>query len=99
MINDMRRDFLNQFVYVYLDNILIYLPDLDPHRDHVTTDLKQLLENKLYVEVAKNEFHASTISFLSFIVACGRMQIELAKISAVPEWPTPDSCKKASRIC
>ena len=35
MINDVLRDFLDHFVYVYLDDILIYSPDLDTHQDHV----------------------------------------------------------------
>ena len=44
MINDVLRDFLDQFVYVYLDDILIYSPDLATHQDHVTQVLNRLLE-------------------------------------------------------
>ena len=39
----------------------------------------------------KSVFHAKTVSFLGFIVAPGRVQMDLAKVSAVAEWPTPDS--------
>ena len=58
MINDVFRDFLDHFVYVYLDGILIYSPDLDTHQDHVNQVLKRLLENHLYIKAEKRVFHA-----------------------------------------
>ena len=57
MINDILRDFLDQFVYVYLDDILIYSPDISSHRNHVSQVLQRLLENQLYVKAEKSEFH------------------------------------------
>ena len=50
MINDDLRDFLNHFVYVYLDDILIYPPYSHTHVGHVRQVLQQLLENRLYVK-------------------------------------------------
>ena len=41
MINDVLRDFLDHFVYVYLDDILIYSSDLKKHQDHVTQVLEK----------------------------------------------------------
>uniref|UniRef100_A0A671YIT6 Gypsy retrotransposon integrase-like protein 1 n=1 Tax=Sparus aurata TaxID=8175 RepID=A0A671YIT6_SPAAU len=98
MINDVLRDFLDHFVYVYLDDILIYSPDLDTHRDHVNQVLKRLLANHLYVKAEKSVFHADTVSFLGFIVAPGSVQMDPAKVSAVAEWPTPDSRKKVQQF-
>ena len=98
MINDVLRDFLDQFVYVYLDNISIYSPDLATHQDHVTQVLKRLLDNQLYVKAEKSVFHADTVLFLGFIVAPGRVQMDPAKVSAVAEWPTPDSRKKVQQF-
>jgi len=69
MINDILRDFLDTFVYVYLDDILIYSPDISSHRNHVTQVLQKLLDNQLYVKAEKSEFHVQTVSFLGFIVA------------------------------
>ena len=42
--------------------------------------------------------HADTVSFLGFIVAPGRVQMDPAKVSAVAEWPTPDSRKKVQQF-
>ena len=98
MINDVLRDFLDRFVYVYLDDILIYSSDLESHKTHVSQVLQRLLEHKLYVKAEKSEFHADTISFLGFIVAPGRVQMDRAKIRAVAEWPTPDNRKKVQQF-
>ncbi len=98
MINDVLRDFLNQFVYVYLDDILVYSPDLDSHVCHVRQVLQRLLENQLYVKIEKSEFHADTVSFLGFIIAPGKMQMDPAKVCAVAQWPTPDSRKKVQQF-
>lgn len=61
MINDALRPNLDHFVYVYLDDILIYLPDLDTHKIHVTAVLQQLVDHQLYVKAEKSEFHANTV--------------------------------------
>ena len=98
MIIDVLRDFLDQFVYVYLDDILIYSPDLATHQEHVTQVLNRLPEHQLYVKAEKSVFHAETVSFLGFIVAPGRVQMDPAKVSTVAEWPTPDSCKKVQQF-
>lgn len=44
------REFLNYLVYIYLDNILIYSPDLDTHKKHVAAVLQQLLDHQLSVK-------------------------------------------------
>ena len=98
IINDVLRDFLDHFIYVCLDDILIYSPDLDTHSEHVNRVLKRLLENQLYVKTEKSAFHADTTCFLGFIVAPGRVQMDPAKVSAVAEWPTPESCKKVQQF-
>ena len=94
----MYSDFLNHFVYVYLDDILIFSPDSNSHVRHVRQVLKRLLENQLYVKTEKNEFHANTTSFLGFIIAPGEMQMDPTKVSAVAQWPTPDSHKKVQQF-
>ena len=98
MINDVLRDFIDLFVCVYLDDILIYSPDIDTYQDHVSRVLIRLLQNNLYVKADKSRFHANTVSVLGFIVAPGRVQMDPAKVSAVADWPTPDSCKKVQQF-
>lgn len=48
LVNDVRRDFLN--IFVYLDNILIFSKFLQEHQVHIRAVLQHLLENRLYVK-------------------------------------------------
>ena len=98
MINDVLREFLNRFVFVYLDDILIYSPDLDTHKQHVRQVLQKLLLNMLFVKAEKCEFHVKTVTFLGFIISPGQVRMDPAKVSAVACWPTPDSRKKVQQF-
>ncbi|KAI3354966.1 hypothetical protein L3Q82_004757 [Scortum barcoo] len=82
LINDVLRDFLNHFVFVYLDDILIFSRSLKEHQSHVHQVLQRLLENRLYVKKEKCEFHTSRVSFLGFIVERGQVQADPEKVDA-----------------
>lgn len=60
MVNDILRDMINHFVFVYLDEIW---RTLEEHVEQVQLVLKRLLDNKLYVKPKKCEFHSAEISF------------------------------------
>lgn len=108
LVNDVLRDMLGRFVFVYLDDILIYSGSLLDHQKHVRTVLQRLLDNKLFVKVEKCEFHATSTSFLGFIVSQGKLRMDPAKVSAVANWPTPTTrkqlqpqwfCQFLSKVC
>ncbi len=63
LINDVLRDMLNIFVFVYLDDILIFSPSLQVHIQHVRRVLQRLLENRLFVKAEKCTFHARSVTF------------------------------------
>ncbi|WP_420737449.1 hypothetical protein [Brucella melitensis] len=48
-MNDILRDFLNSFIFVYLDDIFIFSHDLEEHCRHIHLVLQRLVENNLYV--------------------------------------------------
>ncbi|KAL0168942.1 hypothetical protein M9458_037164, partial [Cirrhinus mrigala] len=85
MVNSVLGDMINQFVFVYLDDILIFSPSLQVHTQHVRQVLQRLLENQLYVKADKCEFHAKSVSFLGFVVSAGEIKPDLAKVKAVAE--------------
>lgn len=61
LVNDVLRDFLNIFVFVYLDDILIFSKDFQEHQVHIRAVLQRLLENQLYIKVEKCEFYSSVM--------------------------------------
>ncbi len=83
VINDVLCNFLTRFVFVYLDNILIFSCSFDEHITHVRQVLKHLLENKLFVKAEKCEFHADSVPFLGYTVQSGCVMADRAKVRAV----------------
>lgn len=89
LVNDVLRDFINRFVFVYLDDILIFSKSHSEHKNHVRQVLQCLLENRLFVKGEKCEFHVSTVAFLGYIIDRGNLHPDPAKVKAVVEWPKP----------
>ncbi len=98
LINDVLRDMVDQFIYVYLDDILIFSRSLQEHVQHVRVVLQRLLENGLFVKADKCVFHAQSVPFLGYIVSSEGMRMDPDKVQAVVDWPTPDSRKALQRF-
>jgi len=95
VVNDFLRDMLGRFVFVYLDDILIFSKE---PTEHVQQVLQRLLENRLYVKAEKCECHASTVSLLGYVVTHGQIKMDTTKVQAVQEWPRPESRKQLHRF-
>uniref|UniRef100_A0A3B3HZY6 Gypsy retrotransposon integrase-like protein 1 n=1 Tax=Oryzias latipes TaxID=8090 RepID=A0A3B3HZY6_ORYLA len=98
LVNDVLRDFINRFVFVYLDDILIYSTDPVQHQEHVRLVLQRLSENQLFVKAEKCQFHSSVIPFLGYIFGAGCIRPDPAKIEAVSSWEPPSSRKKLQQF-
>eukprot|EP00063_Salmo_salar_P008961 XP_013983796.1 PREDICTED: RNA-directed DNA polymerase homolog [Salmo salar] len=72
--NDVLCDMLNRFVFVYIDDILIFSCSPHEHVLHVQQVLQRILENQLFVKPEKCEFHCSTIPFLGYIISAGSVK-------------------------
>ena len=94
LMNDVLRDMLDQFVVVYLDDILIFSRSLEEHVQHVRLVLERLLRNRLFVKAEKCLFHSESVDYLGFIVERGKTRADPRKIKAVVEWPDPKSRKE-----
>ena len=98
LVNDILRDMLNHFIFVYLDDILIFSRNMEEHVQHVRLVLRRLLENKLFVKAEKCDFHVTSVSFLGFIIEQGQVKTDPAKVQAVAEWPKPTTRKQLQRF-
>ncbi len=97
-INDVFRDMLNQWVIVYIVDILIYSETYEEHVRHVRTVLKRLLQHQLYAKAEKCEFHQETISFLGYVISSGGVAMDEQKVQAVVNWPQPTTLKELQRF-
>ncbi len=80
---------------VYIDDILIYSRNLADHRHHVVQVLQKL---RLYLKLEKCEFHRPTVQFLGYIIGREGIQMDQGKVTAVAEWPTPQTIKELQRF-
>lgn len=94
LVNDVLQDFINHFVFVYLDDILIFSHSVSEQKHHVRQVLHLLPENRLFVKGEKCEFYASTVSFLGYVIEQGNLRADPSKVQAVLNWPTPSHRKQ-----
>jgi len=94
LINDMLREYLNDFAITYLNDILIYSDDLKMHRSHVHKVLKKLNKRTLYVKKSKSKFKAKKIKFLNYIIQSEQIKKNSKKTNTVSNWPPPKWVKK-----
>ena len=93
MMFDIFRDILDIFVVVYLDDILVFSPDLDSHIRHVSIVLQRLMENKLYAKLSKCVFDSHSVEFLGYIVSADGISMAVDKVDAVRSWNAPRNQK------
>ncbi|KAL0385853.1 UNVERIFIED_CONTAM: RNA-directed DNA polymerase [Sesamum radiatum] len=86
LMNQVLHGFLDEFVVVYLDDIVIYSRTLAEHVEHLRQVLARLREYELYAKVSKCSFAQETISFLGHIVERGRIRMDPKKVQAIEDW-------------
>ncbi len=97
-MNDIFRDMLNQWVIVYIDNILIYFATYEEHVRQVRAVLKRLKQHQLYAKAEKCKFYQETISFLGYIISPGGVAMDEQKVWAEVNWPQPTTLKELQRF-
>ncbi|KAJ9511015.1 hypothetical protein QJQ45_002809 [Haematococcus lacustris] len=89
LMNDIFRPHLDQFVLVYLDDILIYSQSEAEHLEHLRTVLGLLRQHQLYANLSKCAFFLPSMDFLGHIISAAGIHPDPAKIRAMVEWPVP----------
>ncbi|KAK8702739.1 hypothetical protein V6N13_021080 [Hibiscus sabdariffa] len=91
LMNQVFHDYLDKFVVIYLDDIMIYSSSLREHEEHLRLVMDRLRENQLFVKKEKCEFAQKQDRFLGHVVGQGRIQMDDEKIKAVQDWPVPSN--------
>jgi len=85
MINDILRQYLNRFVIIYLNDIMIYLNILKKHVNYIFKILKCLNKKKLYLKLKKCEFYQKEINFPKFVIKRHEVRINFEKLRTIKE--------------
>ncbi|KAD3066853.1 hypothetical protein E3N88_34733 [Mikania micrantha] len=89
LMNRVCRPYLDKFVIVFIDDILIYSRNQQEHAQHLKLILKLLAREKLYAKFFKCEFWLREVQFLGHVVNQNGIQVDPSKIQAVKQWETP----------
>ncbi|XP_072087191.1 uncharacterized protein [Arachis hypogaea] len=80
------RPFLDKFVVVFIDDILVYSKTVIEHEEHLRIVLQILKERKLYAKLSKCEFWKEEVKFLGHVVSKRGIAVDPSKVEAVMEW-------------
>ena len=92
-MNEILFNFLNYFVQVYFDDILIYSRICREHVNHIHSVLGRLWEAGLQADIQKCKFHVQKTKFLKLILTTEELEINLKKIKAIRNWSIPNNLK------
>ncbi len=93
-MHEVLREFLHQFVLVYIDDIIINSRSEAEHRQHVAEVLQRLRENNLFLKAEKCSFHQSSVKFLGYHIDQYGIKMDEGKVTAIQNWPIPTSIKE-----
>ena len=91
LMNRVFQPYLDQFVVVFVDDILIYSQSKVEHEDHLRIVLQLLRDHQLYAKFSKCEFWLTEVGFLGHVVSASGLSVEPGKVEAVMSWERPKS--------
>ena len=94
LMHSIFREYLDSFVIIFLDDILIYNRTLEEHRCHIKQALQILRDNQLYANPSKCAFFQISIAYLGHIVTREGIKPDPSKIEAILNWKTPQTLKE-----
>ena len=85
-MNDIFSDFLDVYVMIYLDDILIYLNNMSKHHQDVKEVLKCLHKASLYAKAKKCEFHSELVEYPRYILSSSDFTMSNNKVKIIQDW-------------
>ncbi|GKA58545.1 putative reverse transcriptase domain-containing protein [Tanacetum coccineum] len=89
LMNRMYKPYLDKFVIVFIDDILIYSRNKEEHKNHIRIILELLKKEKLYSKFSKCDFGISIVQLLGHVIDSRGIHVDPAKIEAVKYWASP----------
>jgi hypothetical protein len=89
LMNKVFMEYLDKFVVVFIDDILVYSKTVEEHAKHLRLVLQKLREHKLYAKLSKCEFWLKEVTFLGHVVSNGGISVDPSKVKDVLSWKPP----------
>jgi hypothetical protein len=94
LMNKVFMPYLDKFVIVFIDDILIYSKDKEEHAKHLRIALPILREHQLYAKFSKCEFWLDQVEFLGHVISKEGIAVNPSKVAFVLEWEAPKNVKQ-----
>jgi hypothetical protein len=91
MMNKVFMEYLDKFVMVFINDILVYSRGEEEHKGHLRLVLQKLRDHKLYTKLSKCEFWLKQVAFLGHIISKGGISVNPSKVQDVLSWKAPTS--------
>ena len=91
LMNKVFIEYLDKFVVVFIDDILVYSKSEEEHEKHLRFVLQKLRENQLYAKLSKCEFWLDEVSFLGHVITNGGIAVDPGKGRDVLKWEPPQT--------
>ena len=89
LMNRVFKPFLDKFIIVFIDDILVYSRSVEEHGVHLRVALQTLREKQLYAKFSKCEFWLEEVAFLGHVVSREGIHVDPSKVEALRNWPRP----------
>jgi hypothetical protein len=91
MMNNVFMEYLDKFIVVFIDDIVVYSRNEGEHEGHLRFVLQKLRDHKLYAKLSKYEFWLKQVAFLGHVVSKGGISMDPSKVQDVLSWKAPTS--------
>jgi hypothetical protein len=89
LMNKVFMEYLDRFVVVFIDDILIFSKTMEEHEGHLRLVLEKLRSNQLYAKFGKCEFWLTEVAFLGHVISAGGVSVDTGKVKDVLNWMPP----------
>ena len=93
MMNDLLGNYLDRFILIFLDNILVYFANVKEYAEHLEKVLQVLRKHRLYAKASKCEIFKHSLELLGQQICGGGMTPKKAKLKAIRDWSKPQSIR------
>jgi hypothetical protein len=89
LMNEVPREFIEKFVVVYLDDILIFSKTKVEHLKHLAIVMRKLQQEKLLINIKKSSFMKTELIYLGFFILANELRMDPSKVEVIKNWPSP----------